>query len=256
MDENEDLQLRIQELILKLQNEDRDVQRNAAKELVTIGMFAVPDLIKTVKSYKYLAEARCHSVTILDNIAVDNPGNPILKQFISTFMTALGDVDWRVRQASVEALTKIGNPAIPALIDALDDRHLEVRGNAAEALGKIGDSSAVPALVEALKYNDEVKFWEVKKAAQALENILGACKTNKEVLEFESKLQEGYGKLRKMQSKGDLTNTCKVVAELKTTAAKRKSELADDKGILLSNIPKPPKRGKIYSSIRKKVRNS
>jgi HEAT repeat protein len=292
MDEKENLQSRIQELILQLQNEDKNVQRNAAKALETIGMLAVPDLIKAVKSYKYLAEGRCHSVAILDNIAVDNPGNPILKQFISTFITALGDVDWGVRQASVEALRKIGYPAIPTLIevlknkesdeferagcvlalqimteecpdnefvknmvstfiDALDDHHLEVRRSAAESLGKIGDLSAVPALIEVLNCED----WNIQtRYIQALRKILGKCKTIKSLEELESKLQEGYDRLKKTHKKEDLLKAKKLISRFKMAAAKKRNELAEERGILLDDKPKPPRRGKIYSSMGKKAR--
>jgi HEAT repeat protein len=52
---------------------------------------------------------------------------------------------------AAEALGKLGDPqAIPALIKALGDSDWDVRCAAAEALGKIGDPQAVPALIQAL----------------------------------------------------------------------------------------------------------
>jgi HEAT repeat protein len=51
-----------------------------------------------------------------------------------------------------DALGKIGDPqALPALLEALKDENGYVRRAAAEALGEIGDPQAVPALLEALK---------------------------------------------------------------------------------------------------------
>jgi hypothetical protein len=46
----------------------------------------------------------------------------------------------------VEALVKIGAPAVPHLIQALGGGHSDVRAAACRALGDLGDSQAVPAL--------------------------------------------------------------------------------------------------------------
>ena len=46
------------------------------------------------------------------------------------------------------------NEEISQLIQQLKDPNPQVRGNAAEALGNLGDVSAVPALLEALKDED------------------------------------------------------------------------------------------------------
>ena len=81
---------------------------------------------------------------------------------------ALQGETWAVRRAAAEALEKIGDPqAIPALIEALKDEDRDVRRTAAWALGQIGPP-AVPALIQALR--DEK--WEVRQAAaEALEKI-------------------------------------------------------------------------------------
>ncbi len=58
--------------------------------------------------------------------------------------------------------------AFPFLMKALSDISYAVRGEAAEALGKIGDVRAVPALVKMLF--DESRYAKMK-AARALENM-------------------------------------------------------------------------------------
>jgi HEAT repeat protein len=289
MDEIGNLQLRIQELISKLENEDRNVQKKAAKLLETIGMPAVPALIKAANSYRYLEGGRCHSVAILNNIAVENPGNAILTRFISTFIHALGDADKRVRREAVEALRKIGNPAIPTLIEvlknkksdeyvragcvnalqimtvenpdyefvtyvisifieALNDRHFEVRMNAAEALGKNGDLSAVPALIGEFKY----KEWHLQARFLApLRMISDKCKSIKSLEEYESKLQEGYDLFEKKYKKEDLFEVQMQIAQLRMEAAKKKNKLSKDNGILLDSKPKPPIGSKMYQQLRR-----
>jgi len=53
-------------------------------------------------------------------------------------------------QSAINELVKIGEPAVPALIRALEHEFHEVRYNSAKALGEIGDPSAVPSLVRSL----------------------------------------------------------------------------------------------------------
>jgi hypothetical protein len=66
-----------------------------------------------------------------------------------------------VRWAAAQALEKIGPPALPALIQALQDEEGLVREAAAEALGAIGDPQATPALIQALQDEEG----EVRRAA-------------------------------------------------------------------------------------------
>jgi len=120
---------------------------------------------------------------------------------VPALIDALKDEDEGVRERAAEVLVKIGETAVPALIDALKDEDLFVRMEAAEVLGKIGvndeqfetiikmlkngkrweerhgaamalgclkDIRAVPALIDALKDEDEVMRME---AAEALEKI-------------------------------------------------------------------------------------
>ncbi|MCS7272949.1 MAG: HEAT repeat domain-containing protein [Fimbriimonadales bacterium] len=52
----------------------------------------------------------------------------------------------QLKLAVAEQSALAGAPTVPALIEALRDGNWEVRRAAAEALGKIGDARAVPAL--------------------------------------------------------------------------------------------------------------
>ncbi|MCL6533661.1 MAG: HEAT repeat domain-containing protein [Armatimonadetes bacterium] len=69
-----------------------------------------------------------------------------------------------VREEACEALVKIGAPAVPYLIQALEDGH--ACHLACKALGQIGDRRAVPHLIQVMKY------WHARHAAcQALGQI-------------------------------------------------------------------------------------
>ncbi len=56
---------------------------------------------------------------------------------------------------TLDALVKIGPPAVEPLIGVLKDENAYMRSFAAEGLGELGDKRAVQPLVEVLKDEDE-----------------------------------------------------------------------------------------------------
>jgi HEAT repeat protein len=85
---------------------------------------------------------------------------PRAEAAIPALIKALGDEHLDVRVAAAKALGRIGEAAIPALIEAL----------AAEALGWIGPKAeaAIPVLIEKLK-DENIKVQ--KEAAQTIKKI-------------------------------------------------------------------------------------
>lgn len=61
-----------------------------------------------------------------------------------------------VQRGAVEALARIGEPAVEALVEALRDEDRFVRCHAADALRRIGDARSVQPLVQALKDEYEI----------------------------------------------------------------------------------------------------
>ena len=61
------------------------------------------------------------------------------------------DEDAMKRHKARLALVEIGSPAVPYLIEAMQNKRDWVRWEAANGLGAIADAAAVPALVEALR---------------------------------------------------------------------------------------------------------
>lgn len=79
-------------------------------------------------------------------------GDPAVPALIDT----LHDADGGIRAQAARALARMGPkaaPAVPELILALDDPDMDVRQGAARAIGQIGPAAeeAVPALIKALK---------------------------------------------------------------------------------------------------------
>lgn len=78
--------------------------------------------------------------------------------------------EWGVRETAADALARIGDAAVPALIDTLHDPDQEVRAQAAQALARMGPKAgpAIDALVHAL---DDPNADVRRGAARALGQI-------------------------------------------------------------------------------------
>lgn len=73
------------------------------------------------------------------------------------------------RKEAREKITKIGKPAVPQLIQALDDDEQMVRWEAARTLKDIRDPSAAPALVKTLMDESFEVQWLAAEALIALD---------------------------------------------------------------------------------------
>jgi HEAT repeat protein len=74
-------------------------------------------------------------------------GQPVVRWLANL----LHGADWELRSAAAETLAKMGRAALPALQSALRSDELDVRCDAAWAFGVIGESDAVPLLLDALE---------------------------------------------------------------------------------------------------------
>jgi len=195
-----------------LKGDDWEMRSWAAEIIVKIGAVAIPQLIEALKDGN--ASVRCTAAMALKNIAKANPGN-------------------------AELLT-----AVFPLIDELNDGDSNARSWAAGALGKIGDIRAVQPLIERL---DRIECAELVAS-----EIIVRCKTTQHLEDFEIGLKKGYDNLKKSAKTSELLFRIQIkISRLMTEVAKKRDELAQDKGILLSDIPKPPKGGKgIYQATR------
>lgn len=93
--------------------------------------------------------------------------NSALRERITTLIAALGDTEHPLHQQAVQDLVAIGDPAVPALNEALSPRRPWLTTfRAAEALGQIGDGRATSALIEALRHpNSNVRWGAVRALA-------------------------------------------------------------------------------------------
>jgi HEAT repeat protein len=191
----------IPSLIAALEDSNRDVICAAAEALGNIGdARAVGPLVTMVKKQLYIwspywkeGEAGIKALLKIGTPAVDSliaaPGDrdPYVLVITAKILENMGNAraaellvtimkKWYlhgpVRRAALEALVKIGMPAVDLLIAALKDKESEIRAAAAEALGNIGDARAVEPLVTLVekRYTD----WGARYAAwEALGKIRG-----------------------------------------------------------------------------------
>jgi HEAT repeat protein len=105
-------------------------------------------LLKSLKHSK--AEVRWSAAIALESFVAEAEATiPILTQ-------ALSDVDVKIQVAATRTLGRIGAPAIPGLLQALDKPEKQVRREAVWALARIGSAArgTVSALTRALQDSD------------------------------------------------------------------------------------------------------
>ena len=134
-------------------------------------------------------------------------------------------------------------------IKELKSEHGWARVIAAQMLGEIGDVSAVPTLVGALKVEDVLVRMTV---AGALERMIEKCKTTEELQEIDAGIAKGFVALRKEKDRDVRINTQIELARLTRKITEKKDELAPKRDLLLDDKPKPPKKGRgTYQALRK-----
>lgn len=105
-----------------------------------------------------------------------SPDEPISRRDYSNnidgLITDLQKGDDTIHREAKTALVKLGEKAVPALIDIVKENRAPSDSIAAEILGRIGKKAdeAVPELIEALKKSDDPLFQDC--AAKALGRIL------------------------------------------------------------------------------------
>lgn len=79
---------------------------------------------------------------------------------LDSLMNMLGSKDGMARKSARESLVAMGAPAVPSLMEALQDSPSDkVRWEAAKSLGFMGDKRAIPTLVKALRDDDDDVVW-------------------------------------------------------------------------------------------------
>jgi|GEM_PF-1063269 len=133
-------------LIRALEDEEFDVEYEAAKALEKMGKPAVAPLIRALKDNN--SNVRWEAADILGAIGDSSAADPLFE--------ATKDEERVVRSESVQALAKLGDlRATEPLIEALESDPASERADAADALGELNDPRAVEPLIKALDDNED-----------------------------------------------------------------------------------------------------
>jgi HEAT repeat protein len=91
---------------------------------------------------------------------------------LKSLMDALESSDGMARQKARLSLVTLGKPAVPSLLEALQDsKSHQLRWEAAKALGAIGDARSIPLLVKVLGDSDADEAWLAAEALKGFKKI-------------------------------------------------------------------------------------
>ncbi len=161
--------------MILLESSDTVVQAKAQGEIVLRSSETLPLLMGSLQGANTTLASL--SAELLEKIAApesqkavaDYRKQQVLKK-IKEYIKDLRTDGTTINMAAVEALSKIGAPAVPALTQALKDTSVGVRGGAAKTLNTLGRDAApaTQALIQTLEDKDATVRHE---SAEALEKI-------------------------------------------------------------------------------------
>lgn len=154
--------LSLKQLLQKLSHSDWQQRMAAVQELSEIDEVPVVQaLLKAIQDVE--PQVRWAAVR-----ALEGKSEP---KVLKALLWALRDNAHLVSDAAAVALSRAGTPAVSGLIEALRDAKANVRGLAVEALGRIGDPQAVPALA-ALLSDEAVPQRETTRICDLVAGVL------------------------------------------------------------------------------------
>jgi HEAT repeat protein len=128
-----------------------DVRYAATDALLALGRTTLPDLQTALTDTDpLLREGAALALARLAPEALSTVGEAAIPALVSALRRDVGPL----REVAVSALGRIGKAAVPALLRALDDKSWDVRALAVDALGQLGDPLAVPGLLRILESDD------------------------------------------------------------------------------------------------------
>jgi HEAT repeat protein len=184
-------------------------------------------------------------------LAITSLGNSGSSKAIPALLEQLNHDEKDVRELSMETIGKIvkQNPespeaidSIPAFIGLLRSDQSLWKEISTIALSSIG-IPAVPALIDSLKNE-----FLAKQTFYILNVIVSKCESRDKLVELKDIFEDAYESMMK-NDKRDLIQIGYKIALLKKKIAQKHNELSKDKEILLDDKPKPPKKGTLYRKL-------
>jgi HEAT repeat protein len=138
------------ELLTTIDRSDLGLEREAAQVLVSVGQYHVPALLQELVDEELMSADRKGAIKNALVVAGPEAAGPIVACLEGPGSFLVGDLG--------DVLLAMGEPAIPAIVDLLEQaRDVRLRNFAAYLLGRMGPSarSGLPALKRAAESKDE-----------------------------------------------------------------------------------------------------
>ncbi len=143
--------VRAERVLLAAMNDKRPIMRETAAHI--LGIFgssaATPPMIEAL--HDPVPTVRLQAIKALGRI-----GDP---SAVPALLNALRNADEQAASQIFSALVQLGRAAVPALLDASKSSSAWMRWHCMRALGEIGDTRALPVLVQALRDTDHSVAW-------------------------------------------------------------------------------------------------
>jgi len=162
-----DAQIALPELIKAVQDENPVVRRRAVRAIGFIGPAAADDSLASLIA---ATEDDDEGVALQAAATIGELG-PAAAPAIPALMSAIWTGDVRRRAIAGVSLTRIGEAAVPSLIQSLSHPAAEIRAKAAHLLGRLGPAAAEarPALRALLNDRDDSARAQAAEALKSLE---------------------------------------------------------------------------------------
>ncbi|MEW5815188.1 MAG: MFS transporter [Spirochaetota bacterium] len=148
-----------------------------------VGQIARPGIFRTFINISVLGGATSSSRVAQVLRTIENSSSNIV---VEDVLSRLDDPDIEVREEAARALGRIRSPeAVEALIEKLKDPASTIRAPAARALGRIGDKRALPYLMEGLASKSE----ELQESCAEALGKIGGDESVKQLLKLFSEVK-------------------------------------------------------------------
>ncbi|MBC8098530.1 MAG: HEAT repeat domain-containing protein [Armatimonadetes bacterium] len=154
--------LAVAPLMTLLNDEDAQIRHHAAHTLGKIGDASAVDALTNA-----LQDSNAALVVQKVIFALGQIGDAAA---VPALVALVGHTERTVQTALITVLEHFGDSAVPLLLQAMQHERWQVREQAADILGGIGDAAALPSLIDALQ-DDQ---WQVRFAAVTALGHLGS----------------------------------------------------------------------------------
>jgi HEAT repeat protein len=155
-------------IISYITSEEKIIKNASFNSIIKIGDYSFPYVIDFLK--KNINQLKWDELNIIADIL-----SRIGRDKINEIITLFENTDWRIQVVGVNALTKIGEKAVPYLNNSLESKKGSIKYRTIQTIGNIGSKESVEPLIKLIKEEMDLN---IKKEAI---NSLGKIRDRKSI---------------------------------------------------------------------------